>query len=283
MGAIDKVALNLPNSVRDADIVLLSLPTDQIRETMEIIAPDLKESAVLMDTAPVKEAVANWAKEILPPRRHYVGLTPVINPAYLQGHESGVEAAHADLFRGGLMAIVVPAQTASEAVKLAADLTRLVGATPLFADPVEVDSFMAATHILPQLLATALLNITIDQPGWKDGRKMAGRAYTEVTGPIVQLGEPQALCSSALLAEDSVTRVIDSVIASLSAMRTDIKSQNEAALTERIERARDGRERWWRERQAADWTHESVSAVETPKASEVFGRLLGFGGKRPKK
>lgn len=181
------------------------------------------------------------------------------------------------------MAIVVPPRTASEAVKLAADLTRLLGATPLFADPVEVDSFMAATHILPQLLATALLNVTIDQPGWRDGRKMAGRAYTEVTGPVVQFGEPQALCSSALLAEDSVTRMIDSVIASLSAIRDDITSQNEAALAERIERARDGRERWWRERQAADWTYELASAVETPKASEVFGRLLGFGGRKPKK
>jgi prephenate dehydrogenase len=283
LGAVDKVALNLPGSVRDADIVLLALPTDQIRETMELIAADLKEAAVVMDTAPVKEAVAEWAREILPPGRHYVGLTPVLNPAYLHGHESGVEAAHADLFRGGLMAIVVPHQTASEAVKLAADLTRLLGATPLFADPMEVDGFMAATHILPQLMAAALLNITVDQPGWLDGRKMAGRAFAEVTGPVVQLGEPGALCSSALLTQDNVVRVIDSAVAALIAMRNDIKNKDQAALSGRVERARSGRERWWKERQAADWANEGTSPVETPKASEVFGRLLGMGGRRGKK
>jgi prephenate dehydrogenase len=181
------------------------------------------------------------------------------------------------------MAIVVPPQTASEAVKLAADLTRLLGATPLFADPMEIDGFMAATHILPQLMAAALLNITVDQPGWMDSRKMAGRAYAEVTGPVVQLGEPGGLCSSALLAGDSVVRVIDSVIASLTAIRNDIRSHNGEALSERIDRARRGRERWWSERQAADWANESLTSIEAPKASEVFGRLLGFGGRKPKK
>jgi prephenate dehydrogenase len=181
------------------------------------------------------------------------------------------------------MAIVVPPQTASESVKLAADLTRLLGASPLFADPMEVDGFMAATHILPQLMAAALLNSTVDQPGWLDGRKMAGRAFAEVTGPLVQLGEPGALCSSSLLARDSVLRMIDSVIASLNAMRNDIKGQDHAALAERVERARNGRERWWRERQAADWTNEGVTTAEVPKAADVFGRLIGFGGRKPKR
>ncbi len=282
MGAVDRVMLNLPNSVREADIVLLALPTDQIRETMGIIANDLKEAAVIMDTAPVKEAVANWAREILPAGRHYVGLTPVLNPAYLHMHESGVGAARADLFKAGLMAIVVPNGTASEAVKLAADLTRLLGATPLFADPMEVDGLMAATHILPQLMAAALLNITVDQPGWMDGRKMAGRAFAEVTGPLVQLEDPGALCSSALLARDNVVRVLDSAIAALYAIRDDIQEQDQAALSQRVDRARAGRERWWRERQAADWSNEGP-APESPRASEVFGRMFGLGGRKPKR
>lgn len=280
MGALDKVSMNLPNSVRDADLVLLALPVDQIRETLSIIASDLKESAVVMDTAPVKEIVSNWAKELLPPNRHYIGLTPVMGADFLQVHDSGINAANADLFRKGLMAIVVPPQTPSEAVKLAADLTRLLGATPLFVDPVEVDSLMAATHILPQLMSAALINITVDQPGWREGRKLAGRAYSEVTGPVVQLGEPQALTSAALLNKDNILRVTDSLIAALQSFRNDIKEQDAESLTERLERARIGRETWWRQRQAGDWVAEETgSAVEMPKASQTFGRLFGFGGK----
>ncbi len=111
---------------------------------------------------------------------------------------------------------------------------------------------------------------------------MAGRAFAEVTGPLVQLGESEALCSAALLAGDNVVRILDSVIAALNALRTDVKDQNRDALMERVEHARSGRERWWRERQSADWTRESFSSVEAPKASEVFGRLLGFGGRKLK-
>ena len=199
MGALDRVDNNLPSAVREADLVLLSVPMDQIRDTMAAIAQDLKEGSVVMDTGPVKETAAAWAGELLPNDRYYVGLTPVFNPAYLHDTDSGLDAARADLFHGGLMAIVAPTRSNSEAIKLAADLTRLLGATPLFADPLEMDGLMAATHLLPQLLAAALLNATVDQPGWHEGRKVAGRAYAEGTAPIAFLNDPQSLRTSVLL------------------------------------------------------------------------------------
>ena len=67
MGALDSTSRNLPKSVRDADIVLLSLPIDQIQETLTLIASDLREDAVVMDTGPGKEVVAAWAGELLRP------------------------------------------------------------------------------------------------------------------------------------------------------------------------------------------------------------------------
>jgi prephenate dehydrogenase len=284
MGAVDKSIINLPASVRDADLVLLALPTDQIRETMAIIGPELKDSAVVMDTAPVKEVVAAWAKELLPPGRFYVGLTPVINPAYLQEREIGQEAAHADLFKDGLMVIVVPPSTPSEAVKLADDLTRLLGCSPLFADPLEVDSLMAAMHTIPQLLAAAVLNITVDQPGWREGRKLAGRAYAELTGSIMLQGGPEAVASSAVLSHEHTVRAIDNLIAALQVFRGDIKEQDAKALTERLELARAGRESWWSERQSARWgAEEQVTPVDMPRPSDMFGKMFGLGRKpKPK-
>jgi prephenate dehydrogenase len=277
MGALDKVALNLPASVREADLVLLSLPMDQIRETLVLIAPDLKKDAVVMDTSPVKEIVSAWAGELLPPNRHYVGLTPVLNPAYLHDADSGVEAAHADLFRGGLIAIVAPPRASSEAVKLAADLTRLLGANALFADPIEIDSLMAATHLLPQIMAAALLNATIDKPGWREGRKVAGRAYAEATGPIVHLSEPKTLRTSVMLNRENVLRLMDSTIAALQSLRSDISDENGQSLEERLDRARRGRDYWWKQRQAGDWVNgDAYPAPDTPTGSDFFGRLLGI-------
>jgi prephenate dehydrogenase len=279
MGAVDKVMINLPSAVREADIVLLSLPIDQIRDTLSVIASDLKDGAVVMDTGPVKEVVASWAKESLPAERFYVGLTPVLNPAYLHEVGSGTQAAYADMFRNGLMAIVSPPGTPSEAIKLAADLTRLLGSSPLFADPLEMDGLMAATHILPQLMAAALLNATVDQPGWQEGRKVAGRAYAEATRPVVHATEAKTLRESALLNRQNVLRRIDGAIASLQAIRNDIDNDDSEALEARLSRARQGQEQWWQQRLAADWANEGIPRTETPKASDLFGRLIGIGRK----
>ena len=283
MGALDRTDLNLHSAVQNADLILLTLPTDQIRETLEQIAPDLKESAVVMDTAPVKETVAAWAAELLPPERHYVGLTPVINPAYLHTTDTGLSGARADLFHNGLIAISSPPRTASEAIKLAADLTRLVGAAPLFTDTLEIDGLMAATHLLPQLLAAGLLNATIEQPGWREGRKVAGRAYAEASGPIVHLTGGQSLTTSVMLNRENVLRVLDGMMAALQAIRSDIDHQNQDSLQERLERARLVRETWWKQRQAGDWAaQEGGVQVDMPTTSSVFGRLFGLKPKTKK-
>src|SRR5512138_1451981 len=73
-GAVDDVKYNLPASVYEANIVILALPLDAVRETLEIIAPDLQEGTLVLDTAPAKATVAAWARELLPPGRFYIGL-----------------------------------------------------------------------------------------------------------------------------------------------------------------------------------------------------------------
>jgi prephenate dehydrogenase len=280
MGALDKVSMNLPSSVEKADLVLLALPVDQIRETLEIVREDLKEGAVVMDTGPAKQVVAAWVDELLPPGRFYVGLSPVLNPVYLHDIDVGAEAAHPDLFRDGLMGIVSPPGVPSEAIKLAADLARLLKATPLFADPVEMDGLVAATHILPQLMAAGLLNATIGQPGWQEARKVAGRSYAEVTAPVMYPTEPSTLTTAAMLNRENVMRVLDGLVASIHAIRNDLSIEDNESLEEKLNRAREGRKIWLQGRLRADWAAEGASTVEAPTASEMFGRFIGRGKKK---
>jgi prephenate dehydrogenase len=280
IGAIDRVEVSLPNTVADADLVILSLPLDQIRETLQVIAPDLRDGCVVMDTGPAKEVVSAWAGELLPKGRHYIGLTPVLNAAYLHEVDSGIGAARPDLFKGGLLAIVAPPNTDSGAIKMAADLTRLLGASPLFADPLEVDGLMAATYLLPQLVAAGLLNATVDQPGWREGRKVAGRAYAESTAAISQFADIRSLTAAALLNRENALRVLDSAIAALNAIRSDIDHQDDQALDERLTRARQGRETWWKGRVEREWVNDGAANLDIPQQPGVFNRLFGIG-KRP--
>lgn len=281
MGAIDRVDINLPHSVQGADLVVLALPLDQMRETLQIIAPDLRENCVVIDTGPAKEAMAAWATELLPEHRHYVGLTPLLNSAYLHSNDLGIKAAHADLFQDGLMAIAAPPRTDPAALQLASDLTRLLGATPLFSDLLEVDGLTAATHLLPQLMAAALLNATIDQPGWREGRKFAGSAYAKSTAAAVQSWDANSLAAAALSNRNNALRVLDGAIAALYDIRNDLEAQDESALEALLKRAYSGRQAWWKGRQSKEWMHEDIPGAEMPTMSGMVGRLFGIG-KKPK-
>jgi prephenate dehydrogenase len=284
MGALDRVDANLPNSVTGAAIVVLALPLDQIRETLKYIVLDLTDEVVIMDTSPVKGDVLQWAKELLPPRRYYIGLTPVLNPAYLETPGSGVEAAHADLFKRGLMAIVSPPGVPSEAIKLATDFSHLLGAEHLFIDPIELDSMMAATHLLPQLIAAALLNSTVDQPGWHDSRKLADRSYAAVTSVLTQFGEATSLSSQSISTHTHLVRWIDALMENLDVLRQQLTSEDAEKLAQVLERARNGRDKWLKERNTANWAAaESATNIELPNSRQVFARMFTIGGGRKSK
>ncbi len=282
LGAVERVVANLPSAVREADIVILAVPADQIRPTLEIIAQDLRENAVVMDTSPAKVAAAAFAKELLPEKRHYVGLTPVINPAYLHQSEAGIAGAHADLFQRGLVAIVTPPSTSADALQLAADLVRLLGAAPLFADLDEIDGLVATTYVLPQLMAAALVNATVDRPGWREARKITDQSFAHASAPSISSYAASSLASSALLNRENVVRVLDGSIAELQALRGEIAADDAVALQKRLDSAWRGYGQWLKERLAASWADEGMpeAVAKSAESYDVLTRLFGTGWKR---
>ena len=264
-----------PSSVQV--MLILAVPLDQVRDTMQAVARDLRPDVVVMDLAPVKESVLAWAAELLPAGAHYVGLVPVINPNYLQSHGAGAAEAPADRVQNGLFAVVSPSGTPSEAIKLATDLSQLLGAEHLFIDPVELDSMMAATHLLPQLMAAALLNATVDQPGWREARMLTGQPFAEATGPAAMFDQTGALIQAAQGSREHVLRNLDNLIEQLNHLRQDLSSQDSTSLAVFLERARKGYERWWSERNTGNWgMAETAPKVELPSVKDIFGRMVGM-------
>ena len=275
-GVADKMEHNLPSAVRDAKLVVLCLPISQIKETLEFIASDLKEGTVVLDTAPIKADVQKWAKQILPEGRYYVGLVPALNPELLHDVEVGLTAARVDLFSRGLFMVDAPSNAPEEAVVLAMDFVRLLGAEPLLADLMESDGLMSTVHLLPQLVAASLLNATIDQPGWQDARKVAGRPYATVTSALAHQDEIDSLRMSALQNRASVVHALDVTIATLRGLRDDIENENNDGVAMRLESALQGRKRWLGERLTAEWGKPGrTEAPDFPSLSErLFGGLF---------
>jgi prephenate dehydrogenase len=57
MGAVDHTSLNLHAAVEKADVVILAIPVDEVRSTLEMIAPDLQPNALVIDTSPIKSVI----------------------------------------------------------------------------------------------------------------------------------------------------------------------------------------------------------------------------------
>jgi prephenate dehydrogenase len=243
----------------------------------------LKEGVVVLDTSPAREANADWVLDKLPEGRYYVGFTPVLNPRMLQTVQGGISEADALLFQDGMFAITSPMNTSSEALKVASDLAIMMHAVPLFADVVEVDSYVSKVHLLPQLLAACLANVSIGTPGWDEGRKLSGRPYTQLTNLLENSDPAKALAQAAQLNKDHVLRVLDSAIEELQSMRAELDGDEAEALTERLERASEQRRRWWDERQMVKWISEGEGELDFSQVDSTFGKLFGMGSHRTKR
>jgi prephenate dehydrogenase len=281
-GAVDEFKVNLPASVADANVVILSLPLSEIRETLGYIAQDLQEGTVILDTAPAKATVATWIEELLPDGRYYVGLTPAIGAEFLHGNEMGIEAARADLFSKGIFLVNAPQGTPGEAVKLATDLVGLLGAQAMISDAVEADGLLASTHVLPQLVSAALLNATVDKPGWLEARKVAARPYATGTASV-SYEAAKSLSEAALENRANVVRMLDTYMASLQKLRNDLEDGDAKAVVEFLESANQGRDRWLNERTKAEWQTIDQAEVQSfgDKMSHLFlGGILERARKR---
>jgi len=287
IGAVDRIEHNLPAAVKGADVVILALPFDQIRSTLEYIAQDLREDVVVMDTAPVKAAIESWVKELLPPKCHYVGLVPALNPAYLEETGTGIEAAHDDLFQRGLVAVMAPLGTPGEALKLATDFVTLLGARPYFADLAEVDGMMTSVHLLPGLAAAAYVEMVTGQPSWADIRKLAGKPFV-AGGRALDGEELAALAEAAWQGRANTVRVLDEYIATLKSLREDLTGEEKDELQARLEATEKRRAAWLQERTKGDWQSVELGGQQLPTASDVFmkqqlgglGSLFRRGGKK---
>ena len=273
LGAIDKVAYNLPGSVADADIVLLALPLDQIRDTLKHIIHDLKEGAVIMDTSPVKTAVAAWIRELVPNGRYYVGLTPVVQIKYAMSEIHGLECARPDLFYETQMGIVAPQGTIGAALKLATDITHLLGAKPLYFDMVEVDSLMAATHIVPQLMSAGLLGATTTQPGWDSGRKIAGSAFAHIASAVSLVDSPATIAHNAVLSKAHVQRILDNVIRELVDLKAYLDDDDMEPLVKHLTVRLDALNAWMTQRGSGEW-EEGPPTTDMPTSGEEMRRWV---------
>ncbi|MCS6842971.1 MAG: prephenate dehydrogenase/arogenate dehydrogenase family protein [Caldilineales bacterium] len=267
MKAVDRTEWNLIAACEGADLLILALPLPAIEETLRAVARDLKPGCVVMDTASLKAPALAWAAALLPDSSTYIATNPIVF-----SQERGGAAARADLFQRATWAICPTAATAEAAVKTAADLISRVGARPLFLEPAEHDSMLAAVEHLPALLGSALMASVAGQPAWREMRQLAGSQFESATHGIADAAS--VLADLAVYNRENLSRWIDLFVETLRGWQEAMVAGDRERLAGAVADADAQHSRWLQQRAAGRW--EETTEGEMPTSRSIYSSLL-FG------
>ncbi|MFC1846043.1 prephenate dehydrogenase [Chloroflexota bacterium] len=176
IGAVDRIASTLEESVNKSDLVIISTPVLTIKDIFHHIAPYLPKNCIVTDTASTKQQVMNWAQEILPAGISFIGGHPMAGT-----HSSGLEYAQSGLFLNSTYCLVCGTQTTPAAEKTLTDMIQEIGSTPMKISAQEHDNMAAGISHLPFLLSAALVLTTSGNPDWDKMSQLASSGYRDTT------------------------------------------------------------------------------------------------------
>jgi len=199
----------------EADVVILAAP---VRENITLLAAldeNVHQAAIVTDTGSTKRAVVDAARA-LPARLTFVGGHPLGGAA-----RGGLEHARPDLFMGRPWLLTPTGDGTGEAVEKLSAFVRALGAEPRVVSVAEHDRLLAYLSHLPQLTASALMQVIGDAVG-DAGLALAGRGLLDTTRLA---SSPSGIWRDIVSTNpDEIRGALDGLIAVLAELRADLES-----------------------------------------------------------
>ena len=173
-GAISAAAADIRDAVRGAQVVVVGVPVDVAPAVLSDIAIDAPEGVVVTDLGSAKAMV------VVHGRRHFgerfVGGHPMAG-----SERHGIEAAEEDLYDGAWWIVTPTTETSADAYKTVAEMVSLAGGKPVALEPEMHDALVARLSHLPQLVASALVDVAAASGGREAVLGLAGPGFRDVT------------------------------------------------------------------------------------------------------
>ena len=272
LGAFLRVESDLAKALKEAEMVILTLPADKVEETLKSARGCLKEGAQVISISSLHQGTAEILQTCLPQGVHFVSVTPILNPQYLDEPAEKADEAHADLFHHGALLIGVTEKTSPEIIQSSADLAELLGAHAYFTEPQEADAFFADVEILPELVSAALVNAVSDSAGWKDSRRLAGKSFYRTTATLNPAEDVKVAADSLLQSKNEILHSLDRMSEALSQFRDAIEQKDADGLNQLLVNARENRKDWLDYRITLDWNTADGKPADTKR--NVPGHLF---------
>jgi prephenate dehydrogenase len=267
-GALDSVARQPDSAAANQDIVVLTLPHGETAGAYRAISGALRPGAVILDAGLLKQP-SSEAAQALPPAVHAVGVTPILNPAYLFDGRDAAEYAAADLFDKGAWLIAPDARSAGDAIELASDFALLVGATPLFVDPVELDAWTTSVEIMPALLGFAAFYSLLRADGWENAQRAGNPAFARLTHHLYDV-HPDDLRDLLVANRLGVVQSLDRLIETLTVLRGAVAKNDKHTLEAALVESSEQYSTWINRRTRGEWGDNPIQNAGQPDRRDMI-------------
>jgi cyclohexadieny/prephenate dehydrogenase len=157
LGIADRVVATNAEAVKDADLVIISIPVGQSGPVAAEIGPHLKQGAIVSDVGSVKGAVLRDMAPHIPAGVHFVPAHPVAGTEY-----SGPDAGFAELFINRWCILTPPEDADPKAVATLRAFWERLGANVEAMPADHHDLVLAITSHVPHLIAYTIVGTAED-------------------------------------------------------------------------------------------------------------------------
>lgn len=155
LGVVDEIAKDPKSAIRDADIVLVSVPVKQTAGVLEQLRQCPDNGVIVTDAGSTKRDFVRMAREI------FGNAVKLVVPGHpIAGAErTGVSAADAELYVGKRTVLTPLPDTDAAAIERVESMWRACGANVVHMSPEHHDSVFSAVSHLPHVLSYALVEM----------------------------------------------------------------------------------------------------------------------------
>ena len=158
LGLGDSYTTDAKEAVRDADLVIVSVPVGASGAVAEEIAPALKKGAILTDVGSTKASVIAQMQPHVPEGVHFIPGHPLAGT-----EKSGPDAGFAELFKNRWCIFTPLPDTDPAALEKLSEFWRRCGANIDTMDPAHHDMTLAIVSHLPHIIAYNIVGTADDQ------------------------------------------------------------------------------------------------------------------------
>ena len=146
---IDHYSLNINDVVKNADLIIISVPILAVADVLAQIKDSISSSAILTDVGSVKGNIAKAVTQVLGADFDRF----VLGHPIAGSERSGVTAADENLFKNHKIILTPEKRTSAKALDLVSDAWKITGGKIELMTVQHHDEILAATSHLPHLLA----------------------------------------------------------------------------------------------------------------------------------